>query len=100
MFREERLDAMDEEFAAVARQSYEVLEGAIRAATDTPPGTELSDTAHGYLVATWSLVHGFAHLALGSQLRDSDGKPIPADTLLQTLLPQVLQQWTGEKKTR
>jgi len=89
MFREERLDAMDEELTAVARQSYEVLEGAIRAVTGTPPGTELSDAARGYLVATWSLVHGFAHLALGGQLRDP-----------QTLLPQVLQQWTGEKKTR
>jgi len=100
MFREERLDAMDEELTAVARQSYEVLEGAIRAVTGTPPGTELSDTARGYLVATWSLVHGFAHLALGKQLRDPRGQPIAVDALLGTLLPSVLRELTGEKKPR
>jgi AcrR family transcriptional regulator len=100
MFREERLDAMDEELAAVAKQSYDVLEGAIRAATGTTPGSELSDSGRSYLLATWSVVHGFAHLALGRQLRDPRGEPIPDATVLQTLLPQVLQQLTNEKKPR
>jgi AcrR family transcriptional regulator len=100
MFREERLDAMDEELGAAAKQSYDVLEAAIRAATGTPPGAELSDSGRSYLVATWSLVHGFAHLALGSQLRDSQGEPIAREILLKTLLPEVLRHWTGAKKTR
>jgi len=100
MFREERLDAMDEEFAAVAKQSYDVLEGAIRDATSTPPDAELSATARSYLLATWSVVHGFAHLALGKQLRDPQGGPIPVESLMHTVLPQVLEQITGEKKPR
>lgn len=100
MFRKERLDEQNAELAAVARQSYDVLEGAIRAATGTPPGAELSQGGHGYLLANWSLVHGFAHLALGSQLRDAQGRLIPIDALLHTLLPTVLQQLAGEKKPR
>ena len=100
MFRKERLDAASAELAAVAKQSYDVLEGAIRAATGTPSGAELSPDGQGYLLANWSVVHGFAHLALGRQLRDPQGQPIPIDTLLQTLLPAVLQQLAGEKKPR
>ena len=100
MFRKERLDAASAELAAVAKQSYDVLEGAIRAATGTPSGAELSPDGQGYLLANWSVVHGFAHLALGRQLRDPQGQPSPIDTLLHTLLPAVLQQLAGEKKPR
>jgi AcrR family transcriptional regulator len=100
MFRRERLDAASAELAAVAKQSYDVLEGAIRAATGTPAGAQLSPDGQGYLLANWSVVHGFAHLALGRQLRDPQGQPLPIDTLLQTLLPAVLQQFAGKKKPR
>jgi AcrR family transcriptional regulator len=100
MFRRERLDAASAELAAVAKQSHDVLEGAIRAATGTPAGAQLSPDGQGYLLANWSVVHGFAHLALGRQLRDPQGQPLPIDTLLQTLLPAVLQQFAGKKKPR
>lgn len=100
MFRDERLDDSNPELAEVAKQSYDVLDGAIRAATATPPGVELSQGARAYLLATWSVVHGFAHLALGRQLRDPQGQPIPVDTALNAILPAVLQQLAGEKKPR
>jgi AcrR family transcriptional regulator len=100
MFRRERLDVANAELAAVAKQSYDVLEGAVRAATGTPAGAELSPDGRGYLLANWSVVHGFAHLALGRQLRDPQGQPIPIDTVLHTLLPAVLQQLAGAKKPR
>jgi AcrR family transcriptional regulator len=100
MFRRERLDETNAELTAVAKQAYEVLEGAIRAVTGTPPGAELSEDGRGYLLANWSIVHGFAHLALGRQLRDPHGQPIPLDTLLRALLPAVLRQLAGEKKPR
>ena len=100
MFREEKLDAMNEEFAAAAKQSYEVLEGAVRAATGTPPAQPLSESGYGFLLANWSVVHGFAHLALGCQLRDAQGNPLAIDILTQTLLPAVLQHLKGEKKPR
>jgi hypothetical protein len=100
MFREEKLDATNEEFAAAAKQSYDVLEGAVRAATGTPPAQPLSESGYGFLLANWSIVHGFAHLALGGKLRDVRGNPLGVDSLTQTLLPSVLQHLQGEKKPR
>jgi len=100
MFREEKLDATNEEFAAAAKQSYDVLEGAVRAATGTAPAQPLSESGYGFLLANWSIVHGFAHLALGCQLRDAQGHPIAIDILTRTLLPSVLQHLKGEKKPR
>ena len=99
MFRHEKLDAANEELATVAKQSYNVLEGAIRAATGTAPEVELPENAYGYLLANWSIVHGFAHLALANQFRDAQGTPLPADTLL-PLMFQHLPKLTGEKKPR
>jgi AcrR family transcriptional regulator len=91
MFRDEKLDVMNEEFVAVAKRSFDVLEGAIRAATGTPAQTPLAENSYGFLLANWSIVHGFAHLALGRQFRDEQGNAVAVETLLQTLLPQMLQ---------
>jgi AcrR family transcriptional regulator len=91
MFRDEKLDVMDEEFVAVARRSFDVLEGAIRAATGTPAQAALSQDGYGFLLANWSIVHGFAHLALGKQFRDEQGKAVAVETLLQALLPLMLR---------
>lgn len=91
MFRDEKLDVTNEEFVVVAKRSFEVLEGAIRAATGTPAQTALSEESYGFLLANWSIVHGFAHLALGRQFRDEQGNAVAVETLLQTLLPQMLQ---------
>jgi hypothetical protein len=99
MFRDEKLDAANEELAAAAKRSYDVLEGAVRAATGTS-GAQLSESGYGYLLANWSIVHGFAHLVLGGQLRDPGGNPIAIDILMNTLLPTVLQHLAGEKKPR
>jgi hypothetical protein len=91
MFRHEKLDTTNEEFAAVAKQSYEVLERAIRAATGMPAVAELAQDGYGFLLANWSIVHGFAHLALGGELRDAQGNAAAAETVLQSLLPLMLQ---------
>jgi hypothetical protein len=91
MFRHEKLDTANEEFKAVAKQSYDVLEGAVRAATGTPAGKPLSDDGYGFLLANWSIVHGFAHLVLGAELRDAQGNAIGTETVLQSLLPLMLQ---------
>jgi AcrR family transcriptional regulator len=91
MFRHEKLDTANAEFAAVAKQSYDVLERAIRAATGTPAGAELSQDGYGFLLANWSIVHGFAHLALGGELRDAQGNAAATETVLHSLLPLMLQ---------
>jgi AcrR family transcriptional regulator len=99
MFRHEKLDLANQELATVAKQSYEVLERAVRAATHTAPDVELSKNAYGYLLANWSIVHGFAHLALANQFRDPHGAALASETLLPLML-QHLPRLTDEKKPR
>ena len=100
MFRKERSTPANAELAAVAKQSYDVLEGAIRAATGTPPGAELSQDGHGYLLANWSIVHGFAHLALGRQLRDPQGSRFPSTHCCTRSCRRCCSISQGEKKPR
>jgi hypothetical protein len=73
------------------RARLHVLEGAIRAATGTSAETALSDAGYGFLLANWSIVHGFAHLALGGELRDAKGNATGVETVLQSVLPLMLQ---------
>jgi AcrR family transcriptional regulator len=91
MFRPEKLDTEDEEFKRVARHSYEVLENAIRAATGVPAAQPVAGSAYGLLLAVWSLVHGFSHLALGGELRDPKGNTAGPRCILETLLPLMLE---------
>src|SRR5262249_55063933 len=51
MFRVDKHDHSNAEFVRVAKQSYRVLEDAIRAATDTPPDRPLSGDGRGLLLA-------------------------------------------------
>jgi hypothetical protein len=55
----------------------------------------LSAQAYGLLAATWSIVHGFAHLTLDGQLRAEQGRAA-TDAILSTLLPRMLEHlpWT------
>jgi AcrR family transcriptional regulator len=91
MFQPQKLDTADEELTKVARHSYEMLEGAIRAATGIPAKQPLTDSAYGLLLATWSIVHGFSHLALQGELRDTRGNTAGAEEILGSLLPLMLQ---------
>ena len=69
MFRHSKVDfSKHPELVAAGDRSFRVLEDAIRAATDTPSDAPLSPDASGYLMAIWSIVHGFSHLALGGEL--------------------------------
>lgn len=91
MFRHDKHDMTNEEFVNVAKHSYSVLEGAIRAATRTPEHHELTPESYGLLLAVWSIVHGFSHLALGGELRDQGGATGGKDFILKSLLPLMLQ---------
>ena len=86
MFRHDKHDKTNEEFQRVARHAYGVLEGAIRAATQTSAQAPLSSQARGFLLANWSIVHGFAHLALGGELGGPDGESTTSDEALLSLM--------------
>jgi AcrR family transcriptional regulator len=68
MFRREVCDPNYKDLATVGNRSFQVLEGAIRAANGLPPTGEITPDAWGMLLAVWSMVHGFSHLALGGDL--------------------------------
>jgi AcrR family transcriptional regulator len=91
MFRHDKHDMTNAAFAEVADHSYRVLEDAIRAATGAPSDQELTPDGHGLLMAMWSIVHGFAHLALGGELRAPGGERVGKDTILKSLLPLMLK---------
>jgi AcrR family transcriptional regulator len=90
MFRHDKHDKTNEEFQRVARHSYGVLEGAVRAATRTPQEQPLSPSARGFLLANWSIVHGFAQLALGGELGGPEGSSGVSDDSLLTLMLEHL----------
>jgi AcrR family transcriptional regulator len=91
MFRHDKHDVTNAEFMSVADRSYGVLEGAVRAATNTPGKQELTPESHGLLLVLWSLVHGFSHLALGGDLRNAAGGVETGDAILGSLLPQLVK---------
>jgi AcrR family transcriptional regulator len=90
MFRDDKHDGTNEELMKVAQRSYGVLEGAIRAATNTPQEQALTPQSYGLLLAVWSIVHGFSHLALGGGLRRPGDEILSKAAILQSLLPLVL----------
>jgi AcrR family transcriptional regulator len=98
MFRVDKHDHSNAEFVRVAQASFGVLEDAIRAATGTSPDQALSPDGQGLLMAVWSMVHGYCHLAFGGELgrpeRGGGGK----DVILETLLPLVLKHLPAPPK--
>ncbi|WP_395017404.1 TetR/AcrR family transcriptional regulator [Dongia sp.] len=91
MFRHDKHDKDSAEFVAEARRAYRVLEDAVRAATGVAPGAALAADGRGFLLATWSIVHGFAHLALGGELGQAPETKKGRGAILETLLPAMLQ---------
>lgn len=91
MFRHDKHDRENADFVAEARRAYRVLEDAVRAGTGTPPGAALSEAGQGFLRAIWSIVHGFAHLALGGELGIAPETKRGRTLILETLLPAMLQ---------
>ena len=98
MFRVDKHDRTNTEFLRVAEQSYGLLEDAIRAATGTPPKQQLDLDGQGLLVAIWSLVHGFAHLALGGEFGNPERGGGGTDVILSTLLPLTLKHLPSATK--
>ena len=93
MFRHGKVDfSKHPALAAAGDRSFQILEDAIRAATATPRGAPLSPDTSGYLMAIWSIAHGFSHLALGGEL-DNPARSAGGGrkAILGTFLPLALQ---------
>ncbi|HEX4302259.1 MAG TPA: TetR/AcrR family transcriptional regulator [Rhizomicrobium sp.] len=88
MFQHGKCDMGYKDLAAVGHRSFLILEGAVRAAYGLSASDTLTDDAHGFLLATWSVVHGFAHLALGGDLDGGSGR---TGDVLTSFLPRMLK---------
>jgi AcrR family transcriptional regulator len=91
MFRIDKHDHGNAEFVRVSQDSFRILEDAIRAATATSPDRPLSPDGQGLLIAVWSMVHGYCHLAFGGELGKPERGGGDKDVILEWLLPLMLK---------
>jgi hypothetical protein len=91
MFRTDKHDHGNAEFVRVSEESFRILKDAIRAATGTSPDRELSPDGQGLLMAVWSMVHGYCHLAFGGELSKPERGGGGKQAILEQLLPLMLK---------
>jgi AcrR family transcriptional regulator len=91
MFRVDKHDHSNAEFVRVSEEAFRILENAIRAATGTSPDRPLSPDGRGLLIAVWSMVHGYCHLAFGGELNKPARGGGDKDVVLESLLPLMLK---------
>ncbi|UCE30190.1 MAG: TetR/AcrR family transcriptional regulator [Burkholderiales bacterium] len=80
----------DDPMLAAANAAYRELEDAIRVLRGCAPDEGLDERGHASLIAYWSVVHGFAHLALDGQFERAATDGLEA--FVARVLPPVLEQ--------
>jgi AcrR family transcriptional regulator len=91
MFRHDKYDMANKALHVVAERAFGILESAIRAAEGLAPTDEMTQNAYGLMLATWSIVHGFAHLALGGELDFAAQSRGGKTMILKSFLPLTLK---------
>lgn len=91
MFADGKCDMTYKNLAAVSERAFKVLEGAIRAAAGLDDDDAMTPEAFGLLMANWSLVHGFAHLALGGKFDRPAQQRGGKSAILKSFLPLTLE---------
>lgn len=91
MFRHDVCDMNYRDLANVGHRAFLVLEGAVRAACGLTPEAAMTPHAWGMLMAMWSIVHGFAHLALSGDLDAAAMMRGGKDVIASSFLPLMLQ---------
>jgi hypothetical protein len=85
MWRAARIDLADPEYVAASRRAFRTLEAAVIGVPPDDVPERLPTAADTRAVACWSLVHGFARLALDGALGAD------AETAADALLARVLE---------
>lgn len=93
MFRKDLVSDTHAGLQAAGARALAQLEDTIRAMRAIPGDQPLDAPARAELLAAWSMVHGFAHLALDGKLAHLHGGATHED-LLTGVLPDLMQgQW-------
>ncbi len=95
IFRKDRLDCDDPRLSEAGRAAFLELETAIRDVTGKAGTAPLDPPTFGAVLAAWSLVHGFAHLAIDGEF-DRHAGPGGRQALVETMLPHVLRFMPGD----
>jgi AcrR family transcriptional regulator len=82
----------DDALRASARAAFLVLENGVRDLYGLAPGAPLAPEQSRALLAIWSVVHGFAHLAIAGQIDWLAGATARQDYVRQVLGPMLQQQ--------
>lgn len=90
MFRSDVLNPAHKGLLGVARDSFQTLENAIRALVELPGNQQMTPAAYGALMAVWSVVHGFSHLALGGEFERAAHAYGGRSAILERFLPLTL----------
>ena len=90
MFRVDLLDNMNEALMEGRRAAYAVLIGIIREVAGVSRDGPLDPALNGTAMGAWSLVHGFAHLALDGTV-DRFSQPRPPGHFPSAMLAEVLK---------
>lgn len=93
MFRRDLLSPEHAALEAAGKRTLLQLEETIRAMRSIPQGRALDAQAHAELLAAWTMVHGFAHLALGGKLANLHAGATSEDLLTQVLPKMLESQW-------
>ncbi|WP_395676900.1 TetR/AcrR family transcriptional regulator [Inquilinus sp.] len=91
MFRKDRLNWEDGRLRAAGQAAFAELEDVVRAYRGIAAGGPLDRAALTTVLACWSVVHGFAHLALDGKF-DALGGAQEADAILPEMLAGL---WPG-----
>jgi AcrR family transcriptional regulator len=92
MFRRDKCNPKHEGLGEASTKAFLVLAGAIRDLAGLPRESPLTPAAFGALLAAWSMVHGFAHLALDGELDRIPGEPGAAPAQMLSLMLAHLPQ--------
>jgi AcrR family transcriptional regulator len=89
MFRKDRLNWDDARLQAAGQAAFAELRDAVRAYRGIAPGQPLDRAALTTVLAAWSTVHGFAHLALDGKF-DGIGEAEGGSAVTEAILPEML----------
>jgi AcrR family transcriptional regulator len=91
MFSHSKYDIAHPGLREAGDRAFQLLENAVRDAYHLGADQETPPDAFGFLMAVWSIVHGFSHLALGGELDAAAAQRGGKKAVMHSFLPLMLR---------